>query len=375
MTRPFTNRRYLDAVADHVVVFDGAMGTSIQKLDLTAADFGGEKLAGCNDVLVITRPEAIEEIHASFLAVGCEVIETCTFRSNRITLREYGLQERVAEINRAAAQLARRVCDRFAQETGVPRYVAGSMGPTGMLPSSTDPALSNTTFQELADVFAEQARGLVEGGADVLVLETQQDILEVKAAVYGIAKYFESAGVRIPLQAQVTLDTTGRMLLGTDIAAVLAILEALPVDVIGLNCSTGPDYMREPVRYLTSHTRKPVSIVPNAGLPINVDGVACYPMEPGPMADTLAEFVTELGVSVVGGCCGTTPEHLKALVAKISNLQSPISKLTNRRTLLLPCAPRRCTKNRRRTSLASGSTRRAAKRPSNSCWPKTMKAF
>ena len=327
MARAFTNRRYLDAIADHVVVFDGAMGTSIQKFNLTAADFGGEKLWGCNDYLVIAKPRVVADIHASFLAVGCEVVETCTFRSNRITLREYGLSDRVLEINRAAAELARRACDRFAQETGVPRYVAGSMGPTGMLPSSSDPALSNITFRELADVFAEQARGLVEGGADVLLLETQQDILEVKAAVYGIHKYFESAGVRVPLQAQVTLDTTGRMLLGTYIAAVLAILESLPVDVVGLNCSTGPDYMREPVRYLTSHTRKPISVIPNAGLPINVDGVACYPMEPGPMAETLAEFVSDLGVRVVGGCCGTTPDHLRALVAKISNLKSQIQDL------------------------------------------------
>ena len=325
MTRTFTNRRYLDALADHVVVFDGAMGTNIQKINPTAADFGGERLWGCNDYLVISKPQVIEDIHASFLAVGCEVVETCTFRSNRITLREYGLQERVIEINRAAAKLARSVCDRFARETGAARFVAGSMGPTGRLPSSSDPALSNITFQELADVFAEQARGLVEGGVDVLLLETQQDILEVKAAVYGINRYFESAGVRIPLQVQVTLDTTGRMLLGTDIAAVLAILEALPADVIGLNCSTGPDYMREPVRYLTSHTRKPISVIPNAGLPINVDGAACYPMEPGPMAETLFEFVAELGVSVVGGCCGTTPEHSRVLVEKISNFKFQIS--------------------------------------------------
>ncbi len=317
MTHTFTNRHYLDALTDHVVVFDGAMGTSIQKLNLSAADFGGEKLWGCNDYLVISKPQVIEDIHASFLAVGCEVVETCSFRSNRITLREYGLTDRVVEINRAAAQLARQACDRFARETGLARFVAGSMGPTGMLPSSSDPALSNITFQELADVFAEQARGLVEGGVDVLVLETQQDILEVKAAVYGINQYFASAGVRVPLQAQVTLDTTGRMLLGTDIAAVLAILEALPIDVVGLNCSTGPDYMREPVRYLTSHTRRLVSVIPNAGLPINVDGVACYPMEPRPMADTLYEFVTELGVSVVGGCCGTTPEHLRVLVDQV----------------------------------------------------------
>ena len=321
-----TNRRYLDAVADHVVVFDGAMGTSLQKLNLTAADFGGEKLWGCNDVLVIAKPHVVEDIHASFLSVGCQAVETDTFRANRITLRDYGLADRVVEINRTAASLARRVCDRFARETGVPRYVAGSIGPTGKLPSSSDPTLSNVTFQELADVFAEQARGLVEGGADLLLLETQQDILEVKAAVYGINQYFESAGVRIPLQAQVTLDTTGRMLLGTDIAAVLAILEALPIDVIGLNCSTGPDYMREPVRYLTAHTRKPVSVIPNAGLPINVDGVACYPMEPAPMADTLVEFVRDLGVRGIGCCCGTTPDHLQAIVARVHQL-SPLPTL------------------------------------------------
>ncbi len=327
MTCSFTNRRYLDALADHVVVFDGAMGTNLQKLNLTAADFGGEKLWGCNDHLVISKPEVVENIHASFLSVGCKVVETNTFRSNRITLREYGLADRVVEINRAAAELARRVCDRFARETGTPRYVAGSMGPTGRLPSSSDPTLSNITFQELANVFAEQARGLVEGGVDVLLLETQQDILEVKAAVYGIHKYFESAGVRVPLQVQVTLDTTGRMLLGTDIAAVLAILEPLPIDVVGLNCSTSPDYMREPARYLTSHTRKPVSIIPNAGLPINVDGVAHYPLEPEPMAETLAEFVFDLGVRVVGGCCGTTPDHLRAVIERIHNTQYSISNL------------------------------------------------
>jgi len=321
----FSNRRYLDAVADHVVVFDGARGTNIQKLNLSAADFGGERLWGCNDYLVISRPDVIEGIHASFLAVGCEVVETCTFRSNRLTLREYGLSERAVEINRAAAQLARRACDRFERETGVPRFVAGSLGPTGLLPSSSDPALSNITFQALADVFAEQARGLVEGGADVLLLETQQDILEVKAAVYGINKYFERAGVRVPLQVQVTLDTTGRMLLGTDMAAVAAILDPLPIDVLGLNCSTGPDYMREPVRTLTAHTRKPVSVIPNAGLPINVDGVAHYPLEPEAMAATLAEFVRDLGVRVVGGCCGTTPEHLRALVKEISNFKFQIS--------------------------------------------------
>jgi 5-methyltetrahydrofolate--homocysteine methyltransferase len=315
-TRPYTNRRYLDAVDDHVVIFDGAMGTSIQRYNLTAADFGGEQYDGCNDYLVITRPAVIEAIHASFLAVGSEVVETNTFRSNRLTLGEYGLGERTLEINRAAASLARRVCDRFEQETGIPRFVAGSIGPSGKLPSGNDPDLSNITFDELADIFYEQARGLVEGGADVLLIETSQDILEVKAAIHGITRYFIDAGVWLPIQAQVTLDTSGRMLFGTDIASAVTTLEALPIDVIGLNCSTGPEYMREPVQYLVEHAALPISILPNAGLPINVDGEAVYPMEPDPFSEMVADF-TRRGVAVVGGCCGTTPDHLDRLYQRV----------------------------------------------------------
>lgn len=307
------NLRYLEAIKNRVLIFDGAMGTSIQRFNLTAEDFGGEALNGCNDYLVITRPDVIEQIHASFLAVGSEVIETDTFRSNRLTLREYNLQDEVLKINRAAASLSRRVADRFAAETGHPRFVAGSIGPTGKLPSSDDPELSNVTFDELADVFYEQAQGLVEGGADVLLIETSQDILEVRAAIHGIQRYFNESGSRVAVQAQVTLDTSGRMLLGTDIAAAITILESLPIDVIGLNCSTGPEHMREPVRYLTQHATKPISILPNAGLPINVDGEAVYPMEPEPFAKMLAEFV-EWGVACVGGCCGTRPEHLSKVV-------------------------------------------------------------
>ncbi len=312
----YSNRRYLDAIQDHVLIFDGAMGTSIQSHNLTAGDFGGERTEGCNDYLVITRPDVIEEIHESFLAVGSEAIETDTFRSNRITLAEYGLEDRVIEINRAAAELARRVADRFEQETGIARYVAGSIGPTGKLPSSDDPDLGNITFDELAHVFYEQAQGLVEGGADVLLVETSQDILEVRAAVVGINHYFEHAGVRIPLQVQVTLDTSGRMLFGTDIASALTTLEALPIDVIGLNCSTGPEHMAQPVKYLTEHSTRPISVLPNAGLPINVDGEAVYPMLPDPFAEMMSEFV-DWGVNVVGGCCGTTPEHLARLVARV----------------------------------------------------------
>jgi 5-methyltetrahydrofolate--homocysteine methyltransferase len=242
--RTYTNRRYLDAIDDHVVIFDGAMGTSIQSYKLSAEDFGGEQYNGCNDYLVITRPDVIEEIHESFLALGSGAGETDTFRANRLTLGEYGLGDRVIEINRAAAQIARRACDQAHRDSGIPRFVAGSIGPSGKLPSGNDPDLSNITFDELADLFYEQGKGLAEGGADLLLLETGQDILELKAAVVGINRYFADAGVRIPLQVQVTLDTTGKMLFGTDIESALTTLEALPVDVIGINCSTGPEYMR-----------------------------------------------------------------------------------------------------------------------------------
>jgi 5-methyltetrahydrofolate--homocysteine methyltransferase len=215
------------------------MGTVLQNLNLTAADFGGEKLWGCNDYLVISKPEAVENVHNSYLEVGCVVVETCTFRSTRLTLREYGLDGRVVEINRAAAQLARRCADRFATPDH-PRFVAGSIGPSGMLPSADDPTLSNITFDELVAIFQEQAIGLIEGGCDLLLIETSQDILEVKAAIHGLQQAFVQTGRRLPIQAQVTLDTTGRMLLGTDMAAALATLERLSIDVIGLNCSTGP---------------------------------------------------------------------------------------------------------------------------------------
>jgi 5-methyltetrahydrofolate--homocysteine methyltransferase len=293
------------------------MGTNIQRHALTAADFGGKEYEGCNDYLVLTRPDVIQGIHESFLAVGCDVVETCTFQSTPRRLHEWGLGERMHELNVQAARLARAACDRFATPER-PRFVAGSMGPTGMLPSSNDPALSEITFDELSENYYQQARALVEGGVDVLLIETSQDILEVKAAIAGIERLFAELGRRVPIQAQVTLDTSGRMLLGTDIASAMTTLEALGVDVIGLNCSTGPEHMREPIRYLTEHASRPVSCIPNAGLPINTGvGEAVYPLEPEPMARALAEFVSELGVRVVGGCCGTTPEHLAAVVQAV----------------------------------------------------------
>ena len=347
MTRKYTNRRYLDALEKKVLVFDGAMGTSLQNQNLTAEHFGGEQYNGCNDYLVISYPEAVEKVHRSFLEVGVDVLETDTFRSNRITMAEYGLQDRVIEINETAARLARKLADEFSTAKHAksakenqnknlsdlsgsessdlrpstfdlqPRFVAGSIGPSGKLPSANDPDLSNVTFDELVDVFREQAVGLIRGGVDVLLIETSQDILEVKAAIIGLHKAMDETQVHLPIQAQVTLDTTGRMLLGTDINASLAILEGMGIDVIGLNCSTGPEHMREPIRILGENSTLPVSCIPNAGLPLNVDGQAVYPLEPEPFANDLYEFVTKHHISIVGGCCGTTPAHLKLLVDKL----------------------------------------------------------
>jgi 5-methyltetrahydrofolate--homocysteine methyltransferase len=329
--RKYTNRRYLDALEKKVLVFDGAMGTSLQIQNLTAEHFGGEQYNGCNDYLVISYPQAVEKVHRSFLEVGVDVLETDTFRSNRITMKEYGLQDRVLEINETAARLARRLADEFSNSPipnsqapiTYPRFVAGSIGPSGKLPSTNDPELSNVSFDELSETFREQAVGLIRGGVDVLLIETSQDILEVKAAIIGCHKAMDETQIYLPIQAQVTLDTTGRMLLGTDINASLAILEGMGIDVIGLNCSTGPEHMREPIRILGENSTLPVSCIPNAGLPLNVDGQAVYPLEPEPFANDLYEFVTKHNISVVGGCCGTTPQHLKLLVDKLNEFPHP----------------------------------------------------
>jgi 5-methyltetrahydrofolate--homocysteine methyltransferase len=315
---------YLEALGRRVLIFDGAMGTSIDTFDLTAEDYGGERTNGNRDYLVITRPDVIRRIHASFLEAGADVLETCTFQSTRLRLEEWGLGERTVELNRAAAALARSVADEFAARDGRPRYVAGSMGPTGKLPSSDDPALSDISFEELSAIFHEQATGLIEGGVDVLLVETSVDILEVKAALDGIRRAKADLGrPDVAVQAQVFLDLSGRMLLGTDVPALIATLEALPVDVIGLNCSTGPEHMRAAIQYLTAHSRKPISCIPNAGLPLEVDGQTVYPMEPEPFARILGEFVGELGVSVVGGCCGTTPAHIARLREAIGYERAP----------------------------------------------------
>lgn len=323
MTRP----TYLEALQSRVLIYDGAMGTSIDDYDLTAEDYGGEQTFGSRDYLVVTRPDVIGNIHRSFMQAGSDVLETCTFQSTRPRLEEWGLGERVAEINMAAARLARGVADEFEQADGRPRYVAGSIGPTGKLPSSNDPALSDITFAELSDIFYEQATALMQGGVDVLLVETSVDILEVKAALDGIKR--AKADLNRPdvaVQAQIFLDMSGRMLLGTDIPAYIATMEAMPVDVIGLNCSTGPEHMREAIQYLTAHSRKPISCIPNAGLPLEVDGATVFPMEPAPFADTLGEFVTKYGVNVVGGCCGTRPAHIAKLREQIGATPTPLAR-------------------------------------------------
>lgn len=305
--------QFLDTLAHRVLIYDGAMGTNIQRYQLTAQDYGGQATEGCNEYLVLTKPSVIEEIHTGFLEVGCDVIETDSFTASRLKLNEYGLGSLTWEVNLTAARIARRFADRYSTSSH-PRFVAGSIGPTGMLPSSDDPLLSNITYQQLVEVFCEQASALLEGGVDVLLIETSQDILEVRAAITGIRHAIRQVGRTVPIQAQVSLDTSGRMLLGTDIAAVMTTLVALRVDVVGLNCSTGPEYMREPVRFLSENCPLPISTIPNAGIPLNVNGQAVYPMEPEPMAAALRDFITEFGVNIVGGCCGSSHEHLRAIV-------------------------------------------------------------
>ncbi|HEX3468734.1 MAG TPA: methionine synthase [Candidatus Elarobacter sp.] len=311
---------YLQALRERVLLFDGAMGTQLMALHLTDADFGGAAHHGCNEALVLTRPDVIEQIHRDYFAAGADVVETDSFTASRLKLDEYGLGAKTREINVASAQLARRAADAYATPEQ-PRFVAGSLGPTGMLISSSDPALSKITFDELADLYEEQSTALIEGGVDLLLLETSQDLLEMKAAIAGITRAFAKGVRRVPIQAQATLDVTGRMLLGTDIGAVCATLDALPIDVIGLNCSTGPSHMRDPIRYLVESSRCFVSVIPNAGLPrMGPKGETIYPETPAEMGTELLAFVTELGVNAIGGCCGTTPEHIATFRAGLDAL-------------------------------------------------------
>jgi len=307
-------KSFPDILKEKIIVLDGAMGTGIQDQGLSADDFGGEPYQGCNEYLVITKPAAVEKIHAGFLEAGCDVVETDSFGSTPIVLAEYGLADQAHRLNLEAARLAKKIARDFSTPAR-PRFVAGSMGPTTKLPS-----LGHISFLDMEGAYYIQAKGLVEGGADILCVETCQDVLQVKAALAGITKYFAEARTRVPVIASITIETMGTMLLGTEIAAALTSLEPYEIDLIGMNCATGPKEMSENVRYLCANSPKPVFIMPNAGIPENVGGHAHYKLTPDEFVYYLSHFVKDLGVNVVGGCCGTTPSHLKKLVDEVGSL-------------------------------------------------------
>jgi 5-methyltetrahydrofolate--homocysteine methyltransferase len=305
---------FTEILGRKVIVFDGAMGTSLQLQNLSADDFGGEALNGCNEILVVSKPSAVEKVHADFLAVGCDVVETDTFGGTPIVLAEYGLADRAYELNRSAAALAKKVANEYSTQAH-PRFVAGSMGPTTKLPS-----LGHIGFREMERGFYIQAQGLAEGGADLLVIETCQDLLQTKAALAGVFGYFRDARKKLPVVVSITIETMGTMLLGTEISAALTALEPYDVDLIGMNCATGPKEMSENVRYLCQNSPKPVLVMPNAGIPENVGGHAHYKLTPEEMEQFLGHFVKDLGVGAVGGCCGTTPAHLQRIVQAVGSL-------------------------------------------------------
>ena len=307
---------YREAIRERVIVFDGAFGTFVQDLDLGADDFGGASLEGCNEMLCLTRPDVIEAMHTAFLEAGVDAIETASFGSFSTVLTEYDIPEKAYELNVAAASIARRVADRFEAD-GRPRYVAGSIGPGTKLPS-----LGHISFAELRESYVDQARGLIDGGVDLFLIETCMDLLQIKAAMQACRIAMNERGCDLPIQVQVTMETTGRMLVGTEIGAAYSALVAMKPDAIGINCATGPAEMQEHLRYLSEHSDIPISVLPNAGLPSVVDGRTHYDLTPEQLAEFHAHHVKDLGISIVGGCCGTTPEHLRRVVEAVRQLEA-----------------------------------------------------
>lgn len=297
------------------IIFDGAFGTQVQKSGLAGMDFKGH--TGCNEILNLTRPDIVQKIHGEYLSAGANVIETNTFGANRPKLGEKGLGKKVYEINNAGAVLTCQIVDR-ERTAGRPCCVCGALGPTGFLPSSKDSALAGVSFDALADIFEEQAEALLDGGADLLLLETVQDLLELRAAMYGIRRLLKKRKKEVPLQVQVTMDAAGRMLLGSDLNSFLGAVVPMGADIIGLNCGTGPAEMATHVEKLLELTGLPVAMQPNAGMPVNAGGTAVYTMGPSVFADIIAPLVTEKGLAVVGGCCGTTPDHIRELSRRLA---------------------------------------------------------
>lgn len=301
---------FLEEIQNHILLFDGAMGTEIQKLKPRPEDFPNNK-DGFNDGLVLSRPEWIANIHRSYLEAGSDCIETNTFGSNQIKLQEYGFGDQTISINKSAAELANNVVKQFSDGK---KFVVGSMGPTGYLPSSNDPDLGNVPLNTIVDAFDLQAQGLISGGVDVLLIETSQDILEVKLAILGSANAMEKIGKKVPIISNVTLDKYGKMLLGTNVQSAYTTVSDMGISVFGLNCSTGPAEMESSIRWLDEQNELPLLVMPNAGMPINEGGNAVYKMTSKDMSHHLGDFLRKYKrVRMIGGCCGTTPEHIKEL--------------------------------------------------------------
>ncbi|MCX4390475.1 methionine synthase [Micromonospora peucetia] len=303
----------LDVLADRILVADGAMGTMLQAADLTLDDFEGYE--GCNEILNVTRPDVVRGVHEAYLAAGADCVETNTFGANLANLNEYDIGHRIRELSEAGARLAREAADAYGTPER-PRFVLGSIGPGTKLPT-----LGHAAYATLRDAYQENAEGLIEGGSDALIVETCQDLLQVKAAVVGSKRAMARLGRPVPIICHVAVETTGTMLVGSEIGAALAAIEPLGVDLIGLNCSTGPAEMGEHLRYLSRHSRIPLSVMPNAGLPVLTADGAYFPLTPVELADALERFVTEYGVSLVGGCCGTTPEHIRVLTERLHGIR------------------------------------------------------
>lgn len=314
--RPARSQRLLDAVRERVVIADGAMGTMLQQYDLSVdGDFRG--LEGCNEILNISRPDVVGAIHDAYLAVGVDAVETNTFGANWSNLDDYGIDDRISELAEAGARIARQRAEAAETADGRMRWVLGSMGPGAKLPS-----LGHTTYDHLKQTFALQAEGLIDGGADAFLVETSQDLLQTKAAVNGCKQAIVSRGIRLPIFVEVTVETTGTMLMGSEIGAALTAIEPLGVDAIGLNCATGPTEMSEHLRHLSKHAAVPIACMPNAGLPVLTADGAHYPLSPAELATAHEQFVREFGLGLVGGCCGTTPDHLAAVVERLRPFRS-----------------------------------------------------
>ncbi|HOP50021.1 MAG TPA: homocysteine S-methyltransferase family protein [Ignavibacteriales bacterium] len=314
------NNNFYQRLSRNIIVFDGATGTHLQSQNLKAEDFGGAAFEGCNEYLCITKPEAVKKVHYDYLEAGADVIETNSFGATRLVLKEYGLEDLAYELNKKAAQLAKEVANEFSTEEW-PRFVAGSIGPGTKLPT-----LGHITYQELFDIYFEQMNGLIDGGVDLFCIETCQDVLQIKAALAAAQKIFELKQKEIPIIVSVTVEANGTMLVGTDIEAALNIIEAFDiVTAFGMNCAVGPKEMSSNVKFLSNHSSKKIFVMPNAGIPENIGGKACYHLTPDEIEHWAEIFIKDYHVNIIGGCCGTTPKHIEKL-RKVANKFKPITR-------------------------------------------------